>query len=57
MGTFKGNQSLAIQRFYALTESQLKKWAAKYDQLILGKPAGDVYIDDKGMKDVDFFGD
>jgi len=57
MGTFNGNQAMAIQRFYALTEKQLKEWGVKYDQLILGKPAGDFYIDDKGMKDVDFFGD
>ena len=28
-----------------------------YDQLIMGKPSGDFYIDDKGMSDEDFFAD
>jgi len=30
-----------------LTESQLKKWGLDYDELILGKPSFDVFIDDK----------
>jgi len=57
MGTFDGNQLLAIQKYYKMTLDQLANWNVKFHQLILGKPAGDLYIDDKGVKDSDFFGD
>ena len=30
------------------TSKQLDKWNAKYHELLLGKPEGDLYIDDKG---------
>ena len=40
-----------------LTETQLKAWGVKYHELYLTKPAGDMYIDDKGIKDTDFFKD
>ena len=43
-------------KFYDLTREQLNNWGVKYNQLFLGKPSGDVYIDDKGIKDEDFFG-
>ena len=55
MGRYKNNPQSAIQSFYSLTESQLKKWGCKYHYLFLGKPSGDVYIDDKGINDEDFF--
>ena len=55
MGRHNNNASLAIQEFYALTENQLNSWKVKYHQLILGKPSGDIYVDDKGIKDGDFF--
>ena len=57
MGRFKGRADKAIETFHAITESQLDRWGCKYHQLILGKPNGDVYIDDKGINDNDFFGD
>ncbi len=38
-----------------MTEKQLKEWNVKYHALFLGKPAGDLYIDDKGIRDIDFF--
>ena len=31
-----------------ITKDQFKKWGVLYDQLIFGKPAADLYIDDKG---------
>src|SRR4051812_1932009 len=31
------------------TERQLAEWGVDYDELILGKPYGDVYIDDKAL--------
>jgi len=30
-----------------ITEKQLKDWGVKYHELMMGKPAGDIYIDDK----------
>ena len=38
-----------------MTEQRLEEWGAKYHDLILGKPAGDVYIDDKAVEANDFF--
>ena len=42
---------------FELTEKQLKEWGCKYHQLILGKPSGDYYIDDKGWPADVFFND
>jgi hypothetical protein len=38
-----------------LTEEQLSKWGVRYHKLILGKPHADIYVDDKGINDEDFF--
>ena len=57
MGRFKNNAEKAIEMFYDFTERQLKEWNVKYHKLFLGKPAGDIYVDDKGCKDEDFFTD
>ena len=56
MNTFKNNQIKAIQKYYSLTEQQLKMWNIKYHNLILGKPSGDMYVDDKGINHEDYFG-
>ena len=37
------------------TKNQIEEWGIKYHELFLGKPSGDIYIDDKGEKDEDFF--
>jgi|TARA_R110000824_G_scaffold118998_2_gene272816 hypothetical protein len=55
MGRSDNSQIFAHRLFYKLTENQLKQWGVKYHKLFLGKPSGDIYIDDKGMKDVEFF--
>ena len=57
MGRSDNSQIFAHRLFYKLTENQLKQWGVKYHKLFLGKPSGDIYIDDKGMKDVEFFTD
>jgi len=57
MGRHNNNQQKAIENFYDLTTHQLNKWGVKYHELFLGKPAADFYIDDKGIKDEDFFKD
>jgi hypothetical protein len=41
--------------FFELTSKQLEEWDVKYHTLILGKPAGDLYVDDKGVNDEHFF--
>jgi len=57
MGRTQNSPDLATELFYELTKKQLEKWGVKYHSLFLGKPAGDVYIDDKGIRDEDFFTD
>lgn len=45
----------AEEQFYSLTKKQLDDWGVKYHNLFLGKPQGDIYVDDKGCLDNDFF--
>ena len=49
MGRHNNDAKKAIDQFYDLTEKQLADWGVKYHTLMLGKPAGDFYIDDKGI--------
>ena len=37
-----------------VTEEQLSQWGLRYHILILGKPAADVYVDDKACNERDF---
>ena len=55
MGRFNNRRALAEINFLDLTVKQLNSWGVKYHEVFLGKPSGDVYIDDKGLKDEDFF--
>ena len=48
---------VAIEQFQEFTEEQLKSWGVKYHELFLGKPSGDIYVDDKGLEDKRFYGD
>jgi len=57
MGRYSDNADLAKARFYDITELQLRLWGCKYHKLVLGKPSGDYYIDDKGINANEFFGD
>jgi D-sedoheptulose 7-phosphate isomerase len=36
------------------TEDQLRSWGVNYDELILGKPEADVYVDDKALNAADW---
>ena len=38
-----------------LTKKQLKEWGCKYHKLIMGKPEGNFYIDDRAINSKDFF--
>jgi len=55
MGRTEGKASKSYELFYELTKAQLEDWGAKHHELILGKPAGDVYIDDKAVNATSFF--
>ena len=57
MGRSSGNQIASNVIFYEKTMNQLIDWGVKFHSLYLGKPAGDVYIDDKGINADDFFKD
>ena len=55
MGRTNNDQIGAYKCLYTFTENQLNEWGVKYHQLFMGKPDADIFIDDKGIKDVDFF--
>ena len=56
MGRFKNSRMLSYKEFYEFTYQQLKSWGCKFNELHLGKPSGDFYIDDKGINSDEFFG-
>ena len=55
MKTNKGNIDIVHTLWYDFTKEQLESWNVKYHKLILGKPQGDIYVDDKGITDNEFF--
>ena len=55
MGRSNNNIEFANKAFYDMTKKQLINWGVKFHSLFLGKPSGDFYIDDKGIKDEDYF--
>ena len=57
MGRFEGDADKAREKLEPLTKMQLDIWVCKYHQLIMGKPSGDYYIDDKAWPDYIFFND
>lgn len=56
MNSCKNNPIKAYEKYFSLTQQQLNDWNVKYHNLFLGKPCGDVYVDDKGVSDADYFG-
>jgi len=57
MGTFKNDGKKAHDKYYELTFKQLNDWGVKFHALMMGKPSGDLYVDDKGINDEEFFED
>jgi hypothetical protein len=55
MGRFKNSRILAHKEFYSFTYNQLHSWGCKFHELHMGKPSANYYIDDKAIKDYDFF--
>ena len=49
-GKCKGNLNKIKRTDNGLSKRQLKKWGLKYQSLLFGKPAFDVYIDDKNFE-------
>lgn len=49
MGRNNENKKLAKKQGYEFTKNQLKKWKVSYDELILGKPSYDIFVDDKNL--------
>jgi len=55
MGSSGNNSEIAKEKWELFTKTQLETWGVRYHLLFLGKPSGDFYVDDKGIKDSDFF--
>lgn len=55
MGSSFNDVDVASAAWLELTRTQLAEWGVQYHQLFMGKPAGDVYIDDKAVSDIAFF--
>jgi hypothetical protein len=51
---FTARGTMSGQDHSVLTETQLKKWGLNFHELILGKPAADIYIDDKGQNSEEY---
>jgi uncharacterized HAD superfamily protein len=41
----------------AKTKEQMDSWGVKYHKLIFGKPFAHVFIDDRAVRDVEWFGE
>jgi len=57
MGRTHNNIVESYKLLYDFTQRQLAEWGVKYHDLFLGKPNGDIYVDDKGENIKDFYGD
>lgn len=55
MGRGKNSVRIAYDACYNETYDQLKDWGCKFTNLMLGKPFGDYYIDDKAIHSDNFF--
>ena len=50
-----GRGTISGVNYYSLTKNQLEKWGAKHHNLLLGKPAYDIFIDDKSFNSEKYF--
>lgn len=55
MSTYRGNRVRAQIRWRRVTKRQLKNWGVRYHKLTLGKPSGEIYVDDKACHSDIFF--
>ncbi len=49
MGRNNENSKLVKKKYTAVVRKQLKKWGVNFNELILGKPSFDLFIDDKTL--------
>ena len=47
--------TLTGKNWFQITYEQLKEWGCKFDELRMGKPAYDLFIDDKNINSEVFF--
>ena len=52
MSSSNGNIGRVISRLGKLTLDHLEEWDFPYDELVFGKPAADIYVDDKAVNAV-----
>ena len=55
--TARGTSTKEYEKKLTLTKKQLADWGVKYTTLKVGKPAYDVWIDDKAWNVNNYFGD
>lgn len=56
MTTCDGHVGKVYAMHYYQTKNQLQDWGVSHDELVLGKLSGDIWVDDRGINDADFFG-
>ena len=49
---WKARGTVSKKDFYMLTHIQLQKWNCKFHELKMGKPAYDLFIDDKNLNSI-----
>lgn len=54
MGRNNGDAGKAVKDIGLITLSQLEDWQFVYDEIYFGKPAADLYIDDKALLAVSY---
>ena len=54
-GVSSSDIDVEYNNMFNFTENQLKGWGCKYQELRLGKPNADYYIDDRAVTDGHFF--
>lgn len=55
MTTCEGHVGKVYAMHYYQTKNQLQEWGVEYNELVLGKLSGDIWVDDRGINDKDFF--
>ncbi len=51
---FTGRGSVTGIDWRPLTETQMQEWNVRYHELHMGKPAADIYVDDKALNVADW---
>ncbi len=49
MGRNLENSKIVKKKYFKTTYNQLKKWGLNFDELIMGKPSYDYFVDDKSL--------